>query len=205
MSKNTAIPEEPSGVMDVDFKQIFNNSSVAGYSCNKDGKITWFNKAAVETWGRTPDLNKDCWCGSWKMFYPDGTPMPLQNSPMARILKKETPKGRSEVRIQCPDGSFKFLLVFSQPLYNCEGAIKGAFSTFVDITDQKRDHIKKETLSAIVDSSGDAIVSKDLNGKITSWNAGAERIFGYSETEAIGNPITMIIPENLLYEEEKII
>ncbi len=60
-------------------------------------------------------------------------------------------------------------------------------------------------LSAIVDSSDDAIISKTLNGIITSWNKSAERIFGYAAEEAVGQPITMLIPPDRLQEEPEII
>ncbi len=60
-------------------------------------------------------------------------------------------------------------------------------------------------LAAIVESSDDAIVSKDLNGVITSWNAGAQRLFGYSAGEAIGRPVTLLIPEDRLDEEPDIL
>jgi PAS domain S-box-containing protein len=62
-----------------------------------------------------------------------------------------------------------------------------------------------QRLAAIVEWSDDAIVSKDLNGIITSWNRGAERIFGYSASEAIGRPITIIIPKDQLSEEDMVL
>ena len=60
-------------------------------------------------------------------------------------------------------------------------------------------------LSAIVDSSDDAIISKNLDGVITSWNMGAERLFGYTAGEAVGRPVTMLIPGDRLDEEAKIL
>ena len=63
----------------------------------------------------------------------------------------------------------------------------------------------RQQFAAIVESSDDAIVSKDLNGIILSWNAGAQRIFGYSPAEAIGQPITIIIPAELQQEEREIL
>ena len=193
------------GGFDPGSKQLLDNSPVASYTCDAEGKLTWFNHAAVKLWGRTPVLFKEFWCGSWKIFHPDGSPMALEDCPMARVLKTGKEEGKSEIRIQCPDGPFKFLLVFPKPLFNEEGQLSGTYNTLIDITDLKEDHVKKETLSAIVQSSDDAIISKNLDGRITSWNPGAERIFGYTEAEALGQSITMLIPSRLLDQEKEII
>jgi PAS domain S-box-containing protein len=60
-------------------------------------------------------------------------------------------------------------------------------------------------LAAIIESSDDAIIGKSLDGNITSWNAGAERMFGYRADEVIGKPITILIPQNLWHEETRIL
>ena len=78
-------------------------------------------------------------------------------------------------------------------------------SVFHDVTERKKTEAALSRLAAIVESSDDAIVSKDLNGVITSWNAGAQRMFGYAEAEAVGKVITLIIPPELRNEETDIL
>jgi PAS domain S-box-containing protein len=74
-----------------------------------------------------------------------------------------------------------------------------------DITERRAGELSKSLLAAIVESSDDAIVSKDLNGIINSWNQGAERLFGYTAAEAIGQPATLIIPADRIDEEPVIL
>jgi PAS domain S-box-containing protein len=80
-----------------------------------------------------------------------------------------------------------------------------ALSVIADITDLKRAEEDRLQLAAIVASSDDAIISKSLQGVISSWNSGAHRIFGYTEAEAVGQPITLIIPKELHNEEDEIL
>ncbi|WP_424494644.1 PAS domain S-box protein [Salinimicrobium sp. GXAS 041] len=189
----------------VNFKQMFEDSPVAFYTCEADGIITYYNKAAAELWGRKPIVGKELWCGSWKMYYPDGTPMPVEESPVAKTLKTGIAQKNISIRIEKSGGGFRTLLVFPQPQFNERHELTGSCNTLVDITEQQQDYVKQATLSAIVESSDDAIISKNLNGIITSWNHGAERIFGYSECEALGQHITLLIPKNRLGEEKDII
>lgn len=205
MIKDSNQGSTPSGTAAIDFQLMFDESPIAFYTCNAGGTITYFNKAAAQLWGRSPSRGKDKWCGSYKLFHPDGSPMPLEDGPVAKVIKREQPRENYEIRIQRPDGTFRSLLSNPRLLLDKEDRLLGATNTLIDITNQERDHLKQATLSAIIESSDDAIISKDLNGEITSWNPGARAIFGYSEEEAIGKNITMLIPEDRLGEEEEII
>jgi PAS domain S-box-containing protein len=91
------------------------------------------------------------------------------------------------------------------PIHDDTGAIVGVVLVFRDVTERRRAEKAKATLAEIIESSDDAIISKDLNGRIVTWNAGAERLFGYSEQEVIGQPITLIIPSSHLNEETMIL
>ncbi|TIU56870.1 MAG: PAS domain S-box protein, partial [Mesorhizobium sp.] len=85
------------------------------------------------------------------------------------------------------------------------GNIIGAINTLLDLRTQTLGDEARMRLAAIVASSMDAIVSKDMNGIITSWNDAAERLFGYTSAEAIGRPVTILIPPDRLDEEVSII
>jgi PAS domain S-box-containing protein len=91
------------------------------------------------------------------------------------------------------------------PIRDESGATVGAVLVFRDVSDRKRTDLTRAHLAAIVESSDDAIVSKTLQSIILSWNRGAERLFGYSADEAIGQPITMLLPPDRLSEEQQII
>ena len=103
------------------------------------------------------------------------------------------------------DGTFVHFVPYPTPLYDASGTLIGAVNMLIDITDRKRADIHAQRLASIVESSDDAIVSKDLNGIITSWNGGAERLFGYKPHEVIGKPITILIPADRIDEEPEII
>src|SRR3546814_12024525 len=75
----------------------------------------------------------------------------------------------------------------------------------IDISSHKQSERDARRLAAIVESSDDAILAKDLDGTIMSWNAGAERLFGFTEDEAIGRPVTILLPEERLDEEPEIL
>ena len=103
------------------------------------------------------------------------------------------------------DGSLIEISVTVSPIKNAEGRIIGASKIARDITERRRTEQLTRRLASIVDSSDDAIVSKDLDGIIKTWNPGAERLFGYTAEEVIGKPITLLIPIDRHDEEPDIL
>lgn len=95
----------------------------------------------------------------------------------------------------------RLLQVTYAPECDERGTVLGFIAAIVDITERKRAEQARATLAAIVESSEDAIISKDLNGIITSWNRGAERLYGYSQQEAVGRPVTILVPQDRLDHE----
>ncbi|NEU09651.1 PAS domain S-box protein [Flavihumibacter sp. R14] len=185
--------------------EIFNNLPVAIYTCDCSGYITWYNKAAANLWGREPKIGSEQWCGSWKIFKSNGDELPLDNCPMAITLREGRPVEGEEVIVERPDGRKIYVKPHPVPIFDSEGTLKGAANTLIDITESRIAEEKSAKFVAIVESSQDAIISKSLDGIIRSWNFAAEQLFGYSESEAIGKHITMLIPANRIIEEHLIL
>ena len=178
---------------------------VAVYATDAEGRIIFYNEAAAELWGHRPELGTDQWCGSWRLYWPDGRPMLHDECPMAVTLKEGREVRGAEAVAERPDGTRINFAPYPSLLRDEQGRVTGAINLLIDLTDRKRRELESARLAAIVSSSDDAIVSKTLDGRITTWNAGAARIFGYSAEEMIGEPITRIIPPELHREEADIL
>jgi PAS domain S-box-containing protein len=187
------------------FRAMIDALPAAIYTTDAEGWLTHFNPAAVKFSGRVPELGSDRWCVSWKIFQADGTPVPLENCPMAVTLKEGRIMAGAECIAERPDGTRIWFTPHPTPLLDASGKVVGGINMLVDITERKLAERANSLLAAIVDSSDDAIISKNFDGIITSWNKSAERIFGYTADEAIGKPITLLIPPECCGEEEEII
>ncbi len=178
---------------------------VAVYMTDAAGRITFYNEEAADLWGMRPEIGKSEFCGSWKLYWPDGTPLPHDECPMAQALKDKRPNRGMEAVAERPDGTRVQFMPFPTPLLDESGVLIGGLNTLVDVSELRRGEEKGLRLASIVDSSHDAIVTKDLNGIITSWNDSAEQLFGYTAEEVIGRPITILIPADRSDEEPAII
>src|SRR5712671_214879 len=172
-----------------------------------DGVIAWFNSRAAQLWGRAPVLGDtdERFCGALTLYHSDGSYMAHCDTPVALALQTGASVHEEEVVIERPDGSRVTVWVHIDPIRDKDGEIVGVVNFFHDITERKQAERAMSLLAAIVNSSEDAIISKNLDGAITRWNDGAERMFGYTAQEAVGRRIAMIIPPDRLDEEARIL
>jgi PAS domain S-box-containing protein len=173
---------------------------VAVYTTDAEGRITFYNRAAAELWGHHPEIGTK-WCGSWRLYWPDGRPLPHGECPMAIALKEGREVRGVEAIAERPDGTRVRFQPYPTPLRDASGRLVGAINLLMDVTERHDAELLSARLAAIVVSSDDAIISKTIEGRITSWNAGATRIFGYEANEMIGEPILRLIPPELHHEE----
>jgi two-component system, chemotaxis family, CheB/CheR fusion protein len=118
------------------FRELVKNLPAAVYSCDALGFINFYNEAAVKVWGRKPSIGKDKWCGSFKMFKPDGSALPLDDCPMKIAFETGHASSGEEIIIERPDGTRSIVQVFPQPLFGLAGEITGAINVGIDITEQ---------------------------------------------------------------------
>ncbi|HEY7590049.1 MAG TPA: ATP-binding protein [Candidatus Limnocylindrales bacterium] len=117
------------------YREFLEALGVAVYTTDARGKITFFNRAAVELWGRTPELGEE-WCGSWKIYDLDGERMPHAECPMAIALKENREVRGAQAVAERPDGSRIAFVPYPTPLRNDRGELIGAVNVLVDVSER---------------------------------------------------------------------
>ena len=187
------------------FHSLVEALPLAVYTTDAEGRITYFNAEAARLWGRTPRLGEDMWCGSWRLFRMDGTAMTHDECPMAVTLKTGKPVRGHEAIAERPDGSRFPFIPYPTPMFDSAGKLIGAVNLLMDTTGRENEARASRHLAAIVESSEDAVISKTLDGVIQSWNAAAERMFGYTAPEIVGRSVLNLIPPQRHHEEDEIL
>src|SRR5689334_3431558 len=123
------------------------------YTTDAEGRITYYNQAAAELWGCRPEIGSSRWCGSWRLFWPDGRPLPHAECPMALALTEGRPIRGIESVAERPDGTRVRFLPFPTPLRHASGNITGAINLLMDRAEHDRGETASARLAAIVASS----------------------------------------------------
>jgi PAS domain S-box-containing protein len=119
------------------FHQVVEALPAAVYVTDAEGRITYYNQAAVDLWGYRPPLGDSRWCGSWRLYWLDGSPMPHDQCPMAMAIKQNQAITGMEAFAERPDGSRVRFMPFPKPLHDETGALIGAVNMLVDVTDRR--------------------------------------------------------------------
>ena len=121
-----------------ELRELLGALPAAIYVTDAVGRITYFNQAAVDLAGRTPNIGDDKWCISWRLYRPDGSPLPHDECPMAVALKEDRPIRGAEAIAERPDGSRVSFQPFPTPIYDPSGKLTGAVNMLVDITEIRK-------------------------------------------------------------------
>ncbi len=162
---------------ELEFRRLLEKLPAGAYICDPEGLITYFNRHAVQLWGRAPKLNDpvDRFCGSFKLFSPDGSPISHDQCWMALALKTDKPYNRREIVIERPDGQRLTALAHANPIFDESGKLHGAVNVLVDISERKRaeealHEIRQAERSRIARDLHD-VVLQDLSATLQSLQA----------------------------------
>jgi len=147
-------PPLPPGI---ELHAFLDTVGVAVYTTDAEGRITYFNDAAAELWGRRPKPG-EMWSGSWRLNWPDGRPMAHDESPMAVALKQDRPIHGVEVELERPDGTRAVYMAYPTPLHDESGQLVGAVNVQVDVTERRK---AEEALRAAAEALAASNMVKD--------------------------------------------
>ena len=189
------------------FHEVIEAIPTAVYTTDAEGRITRYNTAAAALWGGRPAIGKDRWCGPWRLFWPDGTPMPHDKCPMTVALKEGRPINGTEALAERSDGSRVLFIAYPTPLRDPSGAVVGAVNMLVDITDRKRtEQALRESerrLRATYERAFAGIAETGLDGRFVRLNARYCELTGHSAQELLGRQVLDVThPDDVAAERE---
>jgi PAS domain S-box-containing protein len=177
------------------FRLLADSAPVLIWMTGIDKLCTYFNKPWLHFTGRS--MEQELGNGWAEGVHPDDLERCLQTYTQFFDRREEF---RMEYRLQRHDGEYRWILDIGVPRFDQDRSFVGYIGIGVDVTERRRAEEARIRSAAIVESSDDAIVGTDLHGAVTDWNKGAERLFGYLPSEAIGKSISFLAPTDRLDE-----
>jgi len=172
------------------FRALADNISQFAWMTDEKGWIFWYNQRWYDYTGTNLEQMKG-W-GWQQVHHPDHVQRVTERF---RHHLESGEVWEDTFPLRGKDGHYRWFLSRAVPIRDEHGKVIRWFGTNTDITELRQAQRSQATLAAIVESSADAIISQSLDGHILSWNAGAQRLFGYTAEEAVGRPVSMLIPE----------
>lgn len=184
--KNPAEPTEK-------FRRMIDSLPAAIYTTDAEGRLTYYNPAAVEFSGRKPKLGTDQWCVTLKLYHPDGRHMPHDQCPMALALKEERPILGTEAIAERPDGKRVWFRPYPSPIRDDNGKVIGGINMLIDLSEekkaQKRIRQNEKELNDFFDNATVGLHFVGPDGIIQRVNQAELDLLGYSREEYVGRHI----------------
>lgn len=189
------------------YRQFLEALGVAVYTTDANGRITFYNEAAAAFWGRRPELGEE-WCGSLRIFRPDGEVLPHDQCPMAVALRENRPVRGEEAIAERPDGSRVWFAPYPTPLRDRRGRLVGAVNVLVDVTERRRAEQDLRRLAVDLETSNGVkdeflgLVSHELRTPVTT-------IFGNAlvlrdRGDALGAPVRAGMVADIVEDAERL-
>jgi PAS domain S-box-containing protein len=193
----------------VELQAIFDNMTHGIIVIDPEKRHVQLNRTAAMGLGRTEtsftyEREADIW-SQFDTSLPDGEPLPVDHVPLVRALRGEFVRDFELAVRERDTGELLVLGIDTVPILNDAGQTTKIIVSSHDITERIKVNEARARLIAIVESSEDAIIGKDLSGIVTDWNRGAEKLFGYTAQEMTGQSIRILLPPELEEDEDEIL